>query len=475
MLLGKVIGGVFTMFMPGMYAFVDAWEKAAAPWKPFFDASAKLNDAYADIFKGTPIAGLFRAASTNSDVISRLLHDYPRPPFDIQNVEVNGEKVRVSETNLSEKTFGRRVHFTLVDNKGDQIKRNVPKILLVAPMSGHYATLLRKTVIGLLPHADVSITDWKNAKNIPVSEGKFDMDDFSNYLREWLQEMGPNAHVISVCQPCPITMATIAQMEEDGDENTPLSMTLMGGPVEPSANPTDPVKLAKTMGMPYFKALIDYVPFGHKGVGRKVYAGWKQLTAFVSMNTQRHIDSGKQYVVDLQLEDFKSAKTFRQFYDEFLAVMDMTAEFYLQTINKVFIKEELPNGEMELNGRRVDLDQMRNTVVMTVEGEKDDISAPTQCSAAHDLCPNVPDDMKFAHLEPDAGHYGIFSGKAFRNNIVEKIIAITHMAANQKGIEYDPVNLDMPKTWNEAQMTDYAAYWAQEATNNNAAPALQAA
>lgn len=308
---------------------------------------------------------------------------------------------------------------------GDLIHFNVPgraekkrRVLLVAPMSGHYATLLRKTVISLLPDCEVFITDWHNARDIPVSEGKFDVEDYTLYLVDFMKELGANTHVVAVCQPVPLTLAATAYLAEEDPSAQPRTLTLIGGPVDPDANPTEVTDFGHSVTMGQLEeTMIQRVGFKYDGVGRMVYPGLLQLASFISMNGEMHYKAFQDQIIRAAKKEASDHDRHNVFYDEYLAVMDMTAEFYLSTVERIFKRREIAKNAFVVNGRKVDISKITTVAVKIVEGEQDDISAPGQCLAALDLLTGLPDEKKAAHLEPGAGHYGIFAGKSWRNNI----------------------------------------------------------
>ncbi|QIE41993.1 polyhydroxyalkanoate depolymerase [Rhodobacteraceae bacterium SC52] len=292
------------------------------------------------------------------------------------------------------------------------------KVLLVAPMSGHYATLLRSTVISLLPDCDVYITDWHNARDIPVSEGKFDVEDYTLYLADFMEELGSDLNVIAVCQPAPLTLAAAALLAEKNPEAQPATMTLIGGPIDPDAAATDVTDFGRRITMGQLeKVAVQRVGFNHVGAGRLVYPGLLQLSSFMSMNADRHGEAFFNQIVRVAKGEASDHDFHNKFYDEYLAVMDMTAEFYLSTVERIFKNLEIAQNRFVVDGHMVDIGKITDIAVKIVEGEKDDISAPGQCLAALDLLTGLPDSKKAAHLEPGAGHYGIFAGKSWRNNI----------------------------------------------------------
>jgi poly(3-hydroxybutyrate) depolymerase len=309
--------------------------------------------------------------------------------------------------------FGDLIHFKV---QGRTEKKH--KVLLVAPMSGHYATLLRSTVISLLPDCELYTTDWHNARDIPVSAGKFDIEDYTLYLVDYMRHLGPDTHVIAVCQPAPLTLAATAYLAEEDPAAQPRSLTLIGGPIDPNANTTDVTDFGNraTMGQ-LENSVIQRVGFKYKGVGRKVYPGMLQLASFMSMNGETHSKAFTDQVQRAAKGETSEHDKHNKFYDEYLAVMDMTAEFYLSTVDRIFKNGEIAKNDFTVAGKKVDISKITTVAVKTVEGENDDISAPGQCIAALDLCTGLPDSKKASHVEPGAGHYGIFAGKSWRNNI----------------------------------------------------------
>ncbi|HRO14231.1 MAG TPA: polyhydroxyalkanoate depolymerase [Paracoccus sp. (in: a-proteobacteria)] len=292
------------------------------------------------------------------------------------------------------------------------------RVLLVAPMSGHYATLLRSTVTSLLPDCDVWVTDWHNARDIPVSQGKFDVEDYVSYLADFMRHLGPDLHVIAVCQPAPLALVATAMLAEQEPAAQPRTLTLIGGPIDPDAAATEVTDFGNRVTMGELEHLvIQQVGFKYRGAGRMVYPGLAQLSSFISMNIETH---GKAFIDKIFAEargQGSIGDKHNAFYDEYLAVMDMTAEFYLSTVARVFKNQEIAQNRFSVAGVPVDIGQIRDVAIMTVEGANDDISAPGQCVAALRLCTNVPESRKARHLEPNAGHYGIFAGKSWRLNI----------------------------------------------------------
>jgi len=343
-----------------------------------------------------------------------------KPDWGIRSiVGPNGQDHLVDVTPVVTKAFGDLVQFS--------VRRRAPmarKVLLVAPMSGHYATLLRSTVNSLLMDADVFVTDWHNARDIPVSAGKFDVEDYTLYLVDFMRFMGPDTHVIAICQPAPLTLAATAYLAGEDPDAQPRSLTLIGGPIDPDAAATEVTDFGRrvTMGQLEHTA-IQRVGFQHKGAGRMVYPGLLQLQSFITMNAERHSKAFSDQIMRVARGEDGDHDAHNRFYDEYLAVMDMTAEFYLSTVERIFKNREIAKNEFVVAGKRVDIGAITRVAVKTVEGANDDISAPGQCVAALDLLTGLPDSKKASHLEPGAGHYGIFAGKSWRLNIRPLVLA----------------------------------------------------
>ncbi len=354
------------------------------------------------------------------ELFERSTRRYRKPEWGVDSVTIVGERVPVHITSVWERPFCRLLHFERAFSHPP--RRPQPKLLIVAPMSGHYATLLRGTVETFLPNHDVYITEWTDARMVPASEGRFDLDDYIDYVISILHVLGGDAHVIAVCQPSVPVLAAVAVMEEDKDPYVPHSMVLMGGPIDTRINPNGVNRLAETRGLDWFRThVITKVPFPHPGFMRDVYPGFLQLHGFVSMNLDRHIEAHHNLFLDLVKGDGDSVTKHEEFYDEYLAVMDLAAEFYLQTVETVFIRHALPKGEMTHRGRKVDPSKITRVALLTVEGENDDISGVGQTEAAHRLCPNIPAERKAHWLQPDVGHYGVFNGSRFRAEIAPRI------------------------------------------------------
>ena len=354
------------------------------------------------------------------ELFERSTRRYGKPEWAIDSTLVGGARTPVSIKSIWERPFCRLLHFERSFEHAP--RRPQPKLLIVAPMSGHYATLLRGTVEAFLPNHDVYLTEWVDARMVPLTEGGFDLDDYIDYLISILHFLGGDTHIVAVCQPSVPVLAAVARMEAEDDPYVPISMILMGGPIDTRRNPTAVNKLAAERGIHWFRRnVITKVPFPHPGFMRDVYPGFLQLHGFVSMNLDRHIEAHKELFLHLVRGDGDSAQKHREFYDEYLAVMDLAAEFYLQTVEVVFIRHDLPQGRMTHRGAPVDPSKIHRVALMTVEGENDDISGVGQTQAAQDLCSNIPPAHKSHYLQLGVGHYGVFNGSRFRAEIAPRI------------------------------------------------------
>jgi poly(3-hydroxybutyrate) depolymerase len=361
-----------------------------------------------------------KSAAAAAELFERTTRRYGRPEWRIDTTLVGGERVPVQLKSVWERAFCRLLHFERVFERPP--RRPQPRLLIVAPLSGHYATLLRGTVEAFLPNHDVYITEWRDARVVPLSEGRFDLDDYIDYIISMLHALGGDTHVIAVCQPAVPVLAASALMDADDDPYAPVSITLMGGPIDTRVNPTGVNKLAERRGIDWFRHnVITKVPFPNPGFMRDVYPGFLQLFGFISMNLDRHIEAHRNLFLHLVRGDGDSAHKHKEFYDEYLAVMDLAADYYLQTVDTVFVRHALPKGEMRHRDRLVDLSQMRRVALLTVEGEHDDISGVGQTEAAHRLCVNLPADRQAHWLQPGVGHYGVFNGSRFRAEIAPRI------------------------------------------------------
>src|SRR3974390_272921 len=365
------------------------------------------------------------------ELLERTTRRYGKPEWGIHDTEVGGIRVPIEIRSVWEKPFCRLLYF---DRKFTRPPRQPqPRVLIVAPMSGHYATLLRGTVEAFLPTHDVYITDWSDARMVPLSEGRFDLDDYIDYVIEMLHALGGNMHVVAVCQPAVPVVAAVSLMEAKRAPFVPISMTLMGGPIDTRRNPTAVNKLAEERGIDWFRNhVISKVPFPHPGVMRDVYPGFLQLNGFISMNLDRHVDAHNDLFRNLVKGDGDLVDKHRDFYDEYLAVMDLSAEDYLQTVDTVFIKHALPKGRMTHRGTLVEPSKVTRVALMTVEGEKDDISGLGQTEATHELCSSIPNHRRVHYVQKGVGHYGVFNGSRFKSENLPRISDFMTSAANCK-------------------------------------------
>jgi poly(3-hydroxybutyrate) depolymerase len=398
------------------YQFYEMAHAALAPARAMSDATHLL---FSNPWNPLSNTALGKNISASTELFERLTRRYGKPAFRLDDFQVNRVVYPILEEIVWSRPFCNLLHFARPDFPAGT---GQPKLLIVAPMSGHYATLLRGTVEAFLPYCDVYITDWADARMVPLALGPFDLDDYIVYLREMLVHLGPGVHTIGVCQPSVPLLAAAALMEADGDAAAPASMTLMGGPVDTRRSPTEVNKLAEKRGVEWFRSnCLHTAPLPYPGFGREVYPGFLQLSGFMAMNIDRHVTAHLDMFKHLVAGDEDPAEKHREFYDEYLAVMDLAAEYYMQTIETVFVRHALPKGEMTHRGRLVDLKAIRNCGLLSVEGEKDDISGVGQTVAANDLCVNIPEARKHYHLAKGVGHYGVFNGSRFRNEIAPRI------------------------------------------------------
>jgi poly(3-hydroxybutyrate) depolymerase len=403
---------------PGDLSYYQLYELNHAAMGPF----RAVADATRLYFKNplNPLShtAFGRGVAATAELFERSTRRYGKPDFGIASTSVRSVRVPVHERVVWERPFCRLLHF----EKAGEIRGGQPKLLIVAPMSGHYATLLRGTVETFLPDHDVYITDWADARMVPVAEGTFDLDDYIDYLVSIHHFLGAGVHVVGVCQPSVPVLAAVALMESAGDPHLPATMTLMGGPIDTRINPTAVNTLAHNHPLEWFERnVIMTVPFPHPGFTRLVYPGFLQISGFLSMNLGKHLEAHRDFFGHLVHGDGDSAEKHRDFYDEYLAVMDLTAEFYLQTVDTVFIRHALPLGEMTHRGRKVEPAAIRSVALLTIEGENDDISGVGQTRAAHDICTGIPSARKAHYLQPKVGHYGVFNGSRFRAEIAPRI------------------------------------------------------
>jgi poly(3-hydroxybutyrate) depolymerase len=352
-----------------------------------------------------------RGVTAGFEMLARAGITHTRPAFGIDSAAVGDAIVAVHEDVADATPFATLLHF-----KKD-IATPLPRVLIVAPMSGNFSTLLRATVRTMLPEHDVYLTDWHNARDVSIADGAFGTDDYVAHIIRFLETIGPGAHVVAVCQPCVPVLAAVAVMAQAGNDAQPRSMTLMAGPVDARINPTAVNDLASSHPMAWFEQLIATVPARYRGAARRVYPGFLQVMAFVSMNVERHVKAHWELYTDLATGKDQQAQTIASFYDEYFAVADLPAEFYLETVRSVFQEYELARGVLEWRGRRVDPAAIERTALLTVEGERDDVCGIGQTMAAHDLCTGIRPYRKRHHLQPGVGHYGVFSGSRWARQI----------------------------------------------------------
>ncbi len=347
-----------------------------------------------------------------------------RPDWGIDEVVTDAGVVGIEEEVVLATPFG-----TLRRFRKSTTTRG-PRVLLVAPMSGHFATLLRDTVRTMLEDHDVYVTDWHNARDIPLREGRFGLDEYTEHIMQFMAAIGPGAHLMAICQPCVSALAATALMSEDDHPSTPASLTLMAGPIDCRVNPTEVNRLATARPIDWFEQhLIACVPWRYPGAGRRVYPGFVQLSAFMSMNRERHVNAFRDYFQHLVADEHEKAQATRSFYEEYLAVADLPSDFYLETVAQVFQQHALPRGELRFRDRRIDPSAIRRTALLTIEGERDDICAIGQTLAAQDLCSRVRPYLRTHHVQPGVGHYGVFSGKRWQRHIYPVVRDVIHLSA----------------------------------------------
>ncbi|MCE2657756.1 MAG: polyhydroxyalkanoate depolymerase [Rubrivivax sp.] len=403
-----------------LYQMYESQRALMAPFSEFASAAAKLYSHPLSPFTHTPMA---QRVSASLDLMHRLAKEYEKPPFGITSALVDGVEVAVQEQVAITKPFCRLLRFKRFTDQTQALEKmkTQPTVLVVAPLSGHHSTLLRDTVRSLLQDHKVYITDWTDARMVPLSDGAFHLDDYVHYVQEFIRHIGPSVHVISVCQPTVPVLAAVSLLASGG-EFTPRSLTMMGGPIDARKSPTAVNNLAMNKSHNWFENNVIYrVPPNYPGAGRRVYPGFLQHTGFVAMNPDRHLTSHYDYFLDLVRGDEDSAESHRQFYDEYNAVLDMPAEYYLDTIKTVFQDFALVNGTWEVAGEQVRPQDIRTSALLTVEGELDDISGAGQTRAAHSLCTGVPSERQHHYDVEGAGHYGIFSGRRWRELVYPRV------------------------------------------------------
>ncbi|MBI1214262.1 MAG: polyhydroxyalkanoate depolymerase [Alphaproteobacteria bacterium] len=377
------------------------------------------------------------------EMTHRFAKAYVKPAFGLHQVEIAGKKVSVQEETILEKPFCHLLHFKR------ETRRNDPKLLIVAPMSGHHATLLRDTVAQMLPAHDVYITDWLDARDVPMSAGPFGLDDYVAYVKEFIEALGPKLHVMAVCQPTVPVMIATALLAAEKSPAQPLSMTLMGGPLNPQAAETKVTSFADQKHLGWFREnLIASVPLKYRGAGRLVYPGFMQLLSFIEMNRRKHVSSHFDMFRTMINGEHEKAGKLKKFYDEYLAVCDIPAEFYLDTVDRIFIRNELARGVLEWRGQRVNLQAVTKTAMFTIEGEKDDISAPGQTVAGHVMCGGLKKNMHYHLLQEGAGNYGIFNGRLWQGEISPRVTGFIRHIGKRNGLKYAPApNAVAPAPW----------------------------
>lgn len=387
------------------------WQRAVMA--PFHIAAEATQWAFQNPFMPPNKSHLGRTVAAGAELVERGTRNFGKPEFGLHETVIGGEKIAVTEEIIARKPFCNLRHFQRATDNQD------PKVLIVAPISGHHATLLRGTVEAMLPDHDVYITDWVDAKLVPLAKGKFDLDDNIEYIMDFTRLLGPDVHLLAVCQPAVPVLCAVALMAAMNDAHQPRSMTLMGGPIDTRKAPTVVTKLAEDRPIEWFRnTVVHSLPFYYPGAYRLVYPGFIQLQGFMSMNAERHFGEHVKLFQNLIKGADDSATAHRKFYDEYLSVMDVPAEFYLQTVEKVFQKHDLPNGTFKWHDQLVEPGKITQTALLTIEGELDDISAAGQTRPALDLCTGLADAKKKAHLQIGVGHYGIFNGRKWRESIL---------------------------------------------------------
>ena len=397
---------------PGATVLYPAYQTQSdllAPIRAAAGLAARVSDAWRG---GLPRNMFMMNLNASYEVVARMGFSHARPSFGIDHVVIDGREVAISEKAVDSTPFGTLLRFA----KDTPVEQ--PRVLLIAPLSGQFATLLRDTVRTMVTDNDVYLTDWHNARDIRVSRGRFGFDEYIDHIVRFLDVMGPGAHVVAVCQPCVAALVATAVMAQGDHPARPRSLTLMAGPIDARVNPTKVNELATSKPIAWFERnLIASVPWRYAGACRRVYPGFLQVAAFMSMNLERHVSAHRKLFTDLARDDRASALATAAFYDEYFAVLDLTAGFYLETVQKVFQQYELPLGTLEWQGRRVEPAAIRRTALLTVEGERDDICAVGQTVAAHDLCPNIGPAKRGHHLQAGVGHYGVFNGRRWESQI----------------------------------------------------------
>jgi poly(3-hydroxybutyrate) depolymerase len=404
-----------------LYSLYEAGYYAAAPWRA---AAILARDFWSSPLNPARETDMARRLYASADLFVNLTRRYGRPDWNIDSVKVGGQPVKVRQVEVWSSPWCKLTHFSRDQADLRQAGRHEmdPALLIVAPLSGHYATLLRGTVSTFLQDHEVFITEWSNARDVPLVDGRFDFHDYIDHVRDMLRQLGPRPHVVAVCQPGPPVLAAVSLMSEDGEESRPASMTFMGSPIDARFSPTVANRLAEEKPFAWFESNMIYtVPAPYRGAGRRVYPGFVQLASFMSLNLERHQEAHVRYLQHLMRGDGDSAEKHLEFYDEYLSVLDLTEEFYLQTVDVVFQRYLLPKGELVHRGRAVRPERISDVALLTVEGEMDDISGIGQTQAAHAICSGIPREMQEDYVQPKVGHYGVFNGRRFRDEIYPRV------------------------------------------------------
>lgn len=398
-----------------LYRLYEFQHAALLPWRMAGDFTRGV---LSNPFFPASYTHLGKSVAAGLEIFDDAVRERPRPDWRVNSVTVDGRRQKVHRDCVIERPF---CHLQRFRRDSPEAAKD-PKVLLVAPLSGHYPTLLRGTVQALVADHDVYVTDWRDAREVPQDEGEFGFDDYLDELMNFMRHLGRDCHVIAVCQPAPLVLAAVSLLAAQEDPAQPRTMTLMGGPVDTRAEPTQVTRFAESKPLSWFeRTLIAEVPSYYEGAGRMVYPGFMQLGGFISMNPSRHFDAHLRMFRHLVRGDGESAAAHRAFYDEYQAVMDTPAKYYLETVDRIFQRHLLPKGELEWRGHKVEPARIRGTALLTVEGELDDISAPGQTLAAHELCSNLSPEMQETYMQMGVGHYGIFNGRRWREQIKPRI------------------------------------------------------
>ncbi len=404
-----------------LYSFYELGHLSVAPLRI---AAMMHSSILRSPFNPAVDTDIARTAAAASELFETVTRRYRKPDWQLPTTKVNGVDVAVTPRPAWSAPWCTMLHFARDEAalKSARGERTDPAVLIVAPMSGHYATLLRGTVEAFLPEHEVYITDWNDARQVPLLSGRFDYNDYVDYVMAMIRALGPETHVVAVCQPGPPVLAAISMLAQEGDACTPATMTFMGSPIDARRSPTAPNLLAERRSIDWFQRnMVHTVPAFYPGAFRRVYPGFLQLASFMGMNLTRHVDAHNEYFQNLIKGDGDNAQKHRDFYDEYLSVMDLSEEFYIQTLREVFQDYSLARGEFVHRDVRVDPGAIRATALLTVEGELDDISGIGQTQAAHDLCVNIPEGMRQDYIQPGVGHYGVFNGRRFQTEIYPRM------------------------------------------------------